>query len=115
LSNSGLNERQWAMLCHLSGLSGYLIPLGNIIAPLIIWSMKKEESVEVDKHGKESLNFQLSLVIYFFVAALLIVLVVGVFLLISLAILQVVCIIIASIKADKGEFYEYPLTIRFIK
>ena len=106
------NERQWAMFCHLSALSGFLIPFGNIIGPLIVWQMKKQEFPLVDEHGKASLNFQISGLIYFLVFFVTIVLI-PVALLIALAIL--VLTIIAAVKVANGVPFKYPLTFRFIK
>ena len=106
---------QWAMFAHLSALAGYLVPLGNILGPLLVWMMKKEEMPFVDDQGKESLNFQISMLIYIVVSALTICIVVGVVTTPALAIADIVFVIIASIKSNKGELYRYPLTIRFIK
>lgn len=114
-TTSALDEKQWAMICHLGALSGFLIPFGNVIVPGVIWSMKKESSPLVDKHGKESLNFQLSLLIYYFVAAILCIVLIGIPLLFALFLIQVISIIQATVTADKGEFYHYPITIRFIQ
>ena len=110
-----MQERQWALICHLSALSGYVIPFGNLIAPIIIWSMKKDEMPMVDEHGKEVINFQLSMMIWMIISGILILVVIGIPLLIMLAILQVVFIIIGAIKADSGQLYKYPMTIHFIK
>ena len=106
------DEKLWAMLCHLSALAGYVIPFGNIIGPLIIWMMKKEEYALVDDQGKESLNFQISITIYVFISIVLIFLLVGIPLLILIALFALVMMIIAGIKAYDGEKYRYPLTIR---
>lgn len=108
-------EKQWALICHLSALSGYIIPFGNLIAPIVIWSMKKDEFPMVDEHGKEVINFQISFTIYVLVATLFVLLLVGIPILIALLVAQVVFIIIAAVKADSGVLYRYPLTIRFIK
>jgi len=108
-------EKMWAMLCHIGALAGFIIPFGNIIAPLIIWSMKKADSPLVDDQGKESLNFQISISIASIVAWLLIVIVIGIPLLIALVIFDIVMIIIAGIKANEGIKYRYPVNIRFIK
>jgi len=54
------DDRTWAMLCHLSGLAGYVVPFGNIFGPLIIWLIKRDQSWFVDDQGKEALNFQIS-------------------------------------------------------
>jgi uncharacterized Tic20 family protein len=110
-----MQERQWALICHLSALSGYVIPFGNLIVPIIIWSMKKDEMPMVDEHGKEVINFQLSMMIWMIISGILILVVIGIPLLIMLAILQVVFIIIGAIKADSGQLYKYPMTIHFIK
>jgi len=108
------DERMWAMLCHLSTLSGFIIPFGNIIGPLVIWLTKKEGSVLIDDQGKEALNFQISMTIYSFVAAISIMCFIGIVLLPAVMIVDVVFTIIACIKANSGEFYRYPLSIRFV-
>lgn len=108
-------ERFWAMLCHFSIFVGHFIPFGNIIAPLIIWLMKKNESSFVDHHGKESLNFQISLLIYIIISVILAFVLIGFVLAIALWIFSLVIVIIAGVKANDGEWYRYPLTIRFIK
>jgi len=77
-------ERNWGMFCHLAALAGFIIPLGNVIGPLVIWLMKKDESQFVDDQGKESVNFQISFIIYALVAALLVIVVIGIVLLIVL-------------------------------
>jgi len=110
-----MQERQWALICHLSALSGYVIPFGNLIVPIIIWSMKKEEMPMVDEHGKEVINFQISMTIWMIIAGVLIFVLIGIPLLIVLAILQVVFVIIGAVKADSGQLYKYPMTIQFIK
>lgn len=103
------------MLCHLTALSALIgIPFGNIIGPLVIWLIKRDEFSLVDDQGKESLNFQISATIYAIVSAILILVIVGIFLLIALAIFWLVVVIIASVKANQGERFRYPLAIRFI-
>ena len=67
LPSAPLNQaRSWAMWCHLSALAGLVVPLGNILGPLIVWQMKRNEFPSVDAHGKAALNFQLSALIYLF-------------------------------------------------
>jgi len=112
------DARMWAMFCHLGGLAALLpiLPLvGGIIAPLIIWQIKKEEHTFVDEQGKEAVNFQISILIYEIVAGLLIFACVGAFLLPAVIIFDVVFFVIAAIKANNGFHYRYPLCIRFIK
>ncbi len=115
-NNDEKQAHKWGMLCHLTALAGFVgIPFGNIIGPLVVWLLKKGDYPFVDGQGKESLNFQISVTIYGIVAALLIFVVIGIFLLIGLVIADLVLVIIASVKASSGESYHYPLTIRFIK
>lgn len=108
-------ERTWAMLCHLGVLGGHLIPFGNLIIPLVLWAIKKDGSDYIDYHGKESINFQISLTIYFAVTFLLAFVLVGFLIMLPLWIFSVIVVIIAGLKANEGEYYRYPLSIRFIK
>ena len=110
------DTRMWAMFCHLAGLALLIgIPAANILGPLIIWQMKKEQHPFIDAHGKESMNFQISMFIYGLVAGLLILVCVGVVLLPAVIVADIIFVIIAGIKANDGQAYRYPLTIRFIK
>ena len=104
------------MLCHLLGLALFTsIPFANVIAPLIFWLWKREINPSVDAHGKEAINFQISMSIYGLVAALSLFIFIGIVLLPIVLVTQVVLTIIASVQASKGNFYRYPLTIRFLK
>jgi uncharacterized Tic20 family protein len=108
------DERMWAMFCHLSALTLFIIPFGNIIAPMVIWIIKKDEFPLVEDQGKEVLNFQISLTIYVIISAILTVVVIGIPLLIGLVVFGVIVTIIAVIKVNEGEKYRYPLAIRFV-
>lgn len=109
-------ENQWGMFCHLAGLAGAIIPtFGNIIGPLIIWLMKKDEYPFVNSEGKESLNFQISITIYYLVSALFWLVCVGYIVTIAIYAFVIVEIILACIKTNEGIPYKYPLTIRFLK
>jgi len=118
---AGAVEKQactWAMLCHLLALSplvGVGILLGNILGPLIVWLIKKDEHPFVDQHGKEVLNFQISMTIYGVIAGILCFALIGVPLVIFLGIADVVLTLIAAIKAANGEPYRYPCSIRFVQ
>jgi uncharacterized protein len=110
------DDRTWNSFCHLMALSGFVgVPFGNVLGPLIFWAIKKDESASVDEHGKESLNFQISMTIYTIVAGLSVLVLIGIALLPGILVLNLVLTIIAGVKASNGEFYRYPLTIRFIK
>jgi uncharacterized protein len=107
--------RTWCVLCHASALLGLFFHfLGHLLGPLIIWLMKRGDSSEIAAHGKESLNFQLSMLIYDAVAAILCFVLIGFPLLVILWIMNTVLVIIASIRASEGQFYRYPFTIRFL-
>lgn len=109
------DERLWGMLCHLMAFSGYLIPFGSVLGPLVIWLIKKDEMPFVNDQGKESLNFQLTMFIAVIISAILMLVLVGFLLLGVLIIYQIIVVIMASIKANEGVRYRYPYTIRFIK
>ncbi|PWK16339.1 DUF4870 domain-containing protein [Tumebacillus permanentifrigoris] len=107
--------RTFGMLCHLAALAGYVIPFGNIIGPLIFWLLKRDQHPFVDQQGKEALNFQISVILYLIVAGILCIIFIGLLLLPIIGVASLVFIIIAGVRANSGESYRYPLTIRFIK
>ncbi len=108
--------RTWCVLCHAAALLGLFFHfLGHLLGPLIVWLVKRGDSPEIDANGKESLNFQISMLIYDAIAAILCIVLIGIPILIGLWILNTVLVIIASIQASEGKFYRYPITIRLIK
>jgi uncharacterized protein len=115
-STSSSNVRMWNVLCHATALAGFFVPwAGHILGPLIVWLAKRNDSPEIDQHGKESLNFQISMLIYNVIAGVLCLVLIGFVILAILHILNLVLVIIASIQASEGKFYRYPLAIRLIK
>ena len=114
-STTSSNVRTWTVLCHASALAGLFFHfLGHLLGPLIVWLVKRGDSPEIDAHGKESLNFQISMLIYDAIAAILCIVLIGIPILIALWVLNTVFVIIASVKASEGMLYRYPFTIRFI-
>ncbi|MBS0207413.1 MAG: DUF4870 domain-containing protein [Planctomycetes bacterium] len=115
------DEKLWATFAHLSALAILLqVPVGNVIGPLVIWLIKRNESGFVDAHGKESLNFQISITLYLLVmiaigAITCVLLPIVVVLGLAIEVAAAVFVIMAAMKANNGEMYEYPLTIRLIK
>lgn len=110
------DARMWAMFCHLGGLALFTsIPFASVIAPLIIWLWKRDSSPYVDEHGKEALNFQISMAIYGVIAFILCFVLIGFLILPVLLITDLVFIVMAAIKANDGQSYRYPLTIRLLK
>ena len=114
-STTSSNVRTWCVLCHASALLGLFFHfLGHILGPLIVWLVKRGDSPEIDAYGKESLNFQISMLIYDAIAGILCIILIGIPILIALWVLNTVLVIIASVKASEGKFYRYPFTIRLI-
>ncbi len=103
------DARMWAMLCHLLGL------FTCFIGPLIVWLIKKEEDPFINNQGKEALNFQITVAIASVVSALLAVICIGIILGMVVAVADLVFCIVAAVKANSGEAYRYPVSIRFIK
>ncbi|NNF19465.1 MAG: DUF4870 domain-containing protein [Flavobacteriaceae bacterium] len=153
------HQRNLSALLHASTFSRYLVPFGNIIAPLVIWLANKEDHEFVDYNGKQALNFQISLLLYSVVLGIVLIpfaigALPGLFefgfwnlaeynnfggididmddlefsngffwwplgliglMQLGLSLVNIVFTIIATIRTHEGQFYEYPLTIRFIK
>ncbi len=106
-------ERNWALTAHIGALVAAWFAMG-FIAPLAVLLVKGNDSPFVRRHAVESLNFQISLLIYLAVSVVLIFVLIGIFLLIALGIFALVVIIIATMKASNGEDYRYPLCIRLV-
>lgn len=113
-SGPSAEERQWAMFAHLSALIGFIIPFGSLIAPLVIWQIKKDTMPFVAEQGKEALNFNITVAIAGVLAWILCFVLVGFLLLPVVAIGWLVFVIIAGIKANEGVAYCYPLCLRLV-
>lgn len=109
----GMTENTYCMLMHLSQLLNF--SGAGIILPIVMWAVNKDQSQTIDRHGKNILNFIISMFIYAMISAILIFVIVGIFTLIAVAILMFVFPIIAAVKANNGEYWAYPLCIRFFK
>ncbi len=103
------------MFLHLSLLAGWVVPLAGLVAPLLIWQIKKADLPELDVHGKIVVNWIISYLIYFVGAVFLSLLLIGIPLLVGLGIAGVVFPIIGGVKANNGEVWSYPLSIRILK
>ncbi len=113
--NSDIEVRRWAAATHIAAVAGYVIPFGNIIGPLLVWQLKKEDGQLIDDQGKESVNFQITVSIAMLVSALLTLILIGFVLIFVIGLGALILVVIAAIKANDGEAYRYPLTLRFIK
>ena len=146
------HQKNLAAIIHLSALSKFIFPLGNFIMPIILWTINKDKSDFIDKHGKQAINFQLSILIYTIIIGCLsiplflfgvlntfdfpefwnvydfdfhlshrdnfnfiIVSILAGLLVLAAFVLEIIFIVIATGKANKGEPYKYPITIKFLK
>jgi uncharacterized Tic20 family protein len=107
--------RQWALFLHLSVLAGLVLPIAGVVVPILIWQLKKADLPELDVHGKNAANWMISALIYAVAGVILTFVIIGGPLLIVLCVLGVVFPIIAAIKANNGEVWQYPLTIQVLK
>ena len=114
------DERTYALIMHLSLIAHLFLTLIAFGIPLIMWLVKKEESPFLDDHGREAVNFQISLLIWsiiFTIAAVPISILtcgVGVIVAFIPTVVAVVGMIQAAVAANRGEFYRYPMTFRFV-
>jgi uncharacterized Tic20 family protein len=103
------DSRGWAAAAQLIPIIGL-----GFIAPLVIWLIKRDEDAFVEYWAREALNFQLTLLIWIIIGIVTLIIIVGIFILIAVGIGALVLAIIAGVKAASGEFWRYPLTIRFV-
>ncbi len=111
------DERTYAMFMHLTLLGHIVLTLIAIIAPIIMWNIKKDESPFLDDHGREAVNFQISLIIYFILTLPIGIITCGIGFIIFpilLYVLGLIGMIQAAAAANRGEFYRYPMTMRFV-
>jgi len=108
--------RKWATICHLSALVGLMgNGVGFLLAPLIVWLIKRDEHPFIDAQGKDAVNFQLTMFLALLVGAILALVLIGFVVMLVAGVLMTVLPIVAAVKSNRGESYSYPLTIRFIR
>jgi uncharacterized Tic20 family protein len=108
-------EYNWAMILHISQLCGFIIPFVGIIAPIVIWQVKKTEMPSLNQHGLIVTNWILTGLVLSILFGLMCFILIGIPLLIALGVAGVAFPIIGAIKASKGEVWPYPCTIKFLK
>ena len=111
LSTPTSDERTLGILSHILAI----VPGIGIFGPLVIWLIKKDESQFVSENAKESLNFQITMIIAWIIAWLLAVVLIGFVLMAALGILNLILVIIATIKTSENKIYRYPFNLRLIK
>ena len=107
------DERNWAIGAHLSGFVAAYVALG-FIGPLVVMLTGGTRSAFVRRHAVEALNFNLSVLIWLAVSAILSIILIGLPMLLAVGILYVVASIQGAMAAGRGEEYRYPITIRFV-
>jgi uncharacterized protein len=105
----------WGMLAHLSALLGLAVPLGSVLAPLVVWLVKREQSAFVADQAKEALNFNITVLIGGVICIVLAFVFIGILLGIALFAYWLVFTILAGIKANEGALYRYPFAMRMVK
>ncbi|MFA6046563.1 MAG: DUF4870 domain-containing protein [Phycisphaerales bacterium] len=106
-------EKNYALAMHLTALAWHIVPV-PVVPVLVMWLIKKDESKFVADHGREALNFQISVMIYGLIAALLTVILVGFVLAVAVYVLVWVGSILAAVEASKGRYYRYPACLRLV-
>ncbi|MFT7670874.1 MAG: putative Tic20 family protein [Planctomycetota bacterium] len=115
MTTSDSASTNWALAAHLSGLLAYVTGLGGILAPMVIWLIKKDEDEFVGRHALEAVNFQITVFIACVVSIPLIFVIIGIPMILLVALFQVVFSIIAALTAAQGSEYRYPWTLRLVK
>lgn len=109
------DQRQMGMFLHLSSLAFALVfPIG-IVLPIVLWQTQKEKMPALDEHGKMVTNWMISATIYGIVSFILMFVLVGFLTGAAVWLMAIIFPIIGGIKANNGEFWDYPLTIKFLK
>ncbi len=112
LRDKGLTEqdRKYALAIHLTALLGVFIHLA-LLVPLVLWLVRKQESAYVDDHGREMMNVFLTALVLVPVCAITII---GIPVAISWLIITFIGFIRGAVAASRGEYFRYPMTIRFL-
>ena len=118
-------QRMWAMWCHLAAFAAFVVPIGSVLGPLVVWLTKRQEYPLVDEEGKKAVNFQITTAICFVVFFILLfaaaaseagaVMIVAAVFGFALGIAWLVLVIFAAIKTNEGKSFHYPLSIPFLK
>ena len=110
-----LEEKQMGMFLHLSQLASLIVPVAGIILPIVLWQTQKDKMPALDAHGKMLANWMISSLIYAVISVILVFVIIGIFTLLGVIVMGIVFPIIGAVKANNGELWEYPLTIKFLK
>lgn len=109
----GQDTKTFCMLMHLSQLASMVVPVAGIVLPIVMWATNKDQSLEIDNHGRVILNWLISAIIYSVISLFLMLVFIGFFTIFAVALLNIIFIIIGAVKANDGELWVYPLSIGF--
>ncbi|HUO80730.1 MAG TPA: DUF4870 domain-containing protein [Steroidobacteraceae bacterium] len=109
------DERQWAMLAHLSAMLMYCTVIGGFIAPLVIWLLKRDEMPFVADQGRETLNFQITTLLALIAGGCLMLVLIGFVIVPAVLLFHFVVTIIATVRVSEGVWYRYPICWRVIR
>lgn len=109
-------QRTYALVMHLSLIASHFVPPALVVAPLVMWLIKKDESAFLDDHGREATNFQLSLLLYALLIGALSIVSCGIAAVafIPLYVLAIVGMVLGAAAANRGEYFRYPACLRLI-
>lgn len=108
------DEQTWGILAHAAAFTGLVIPFGNILGPLLVWLIKRDESRFVDENGKEAVNFQITWTVLMFFAFLAVFVAVGLVLVPLIALAWLILVVVGTARASDREVYDYPLTVDIV-
>jgi uncharacterized Tic20 family protein len=108
------DEQTWAVILHASAFTGLMVPFGNVLGPLLVWLIKKDESAFIDESGKAALNFQLTWTMLMLGALVTLLVGIGFLLVPVVAVAWIVIVVLATVRASDREVYDYPLTLDLI-
>lgn len=109
----GMEEKAFLMLMHLSQLLGFIVPGAGLVLPIIMWATNKDQSNNVDLHGKVILNWMISAFIYSIICIILTFAVIGIFGFMILALIGVIFAVMGAVNANNSELWHYPLSFKF--
>jgi uncharacterized Tic20 family protein len=107
--------RNWSALIHISAFALFVIPFGNILIPLLLWQLKKDESPLITDNAKEAINYQITYTIALIISAILVIVLMEMPNLLIFVFFPLIFPILATIKTAEGKIYRYPFSYKFIK
>lgn len=107
-------ERNWSVWLHISGLALLGLSFVGIVLPIVLWMVKRGDSPFVDDHGREVINFQLSIQLYLVICGIAACTMIPIPVIVILPLIGVINLIRGAVAAGKGEYFRYPITIRFL-